>query len=181
MILPVKKATKQRREKRLRMIKFGQRRAVAKAAAAAVMAFGVLFGGTSIASAQTMPSTSHATVTVWPSTNLRNGELVAARVTGFAPHERVAIVECAVPSTDFTVCGSPRIWLTTDRNGNGWVLTSLIRTFPASVSAYPPWWGTVNCNTITGGCMICAVNATKTTISAPAAISFTDYHWWWRK
>jgi hypothetical protein len=104
-----------------------------------------------------------ATLTVTPSTNLVDGQLVSVSISGFPANTAIAVVECGPSAVDENGCDLRTLqYLTTDANGH--VVTPFI--VGAELSTFN---GSVDCRT--AGCSIGAGTFDAST-TAGASIAF---------
>nr|WP_042188156.1 enediyne antibiotic chromoprotein [Kibdelosporangium sp. MJ126-NF4] len=116
----------------------------------AAATFGLLVTANSAASADA------PTLTVTPSTDLVDGQSVAAAVSGFKAGATVFVSECAVVAPNTIACDAPNaVQLTTDASGNGSTSVTAHKSFTGYLGDGTPH-GPVDCATVTGGCLIAA-------------------------
>lgn len=132
--------------------------------AASAVAFGLVLVASPLASA------SAASITATPATGLSDGDSITATVAGFGAGEKVVVAECAAPGGTQVCDWAGNRELTTDAAGNGSVGTTARATF-LGFNPDGSVYGTVDCKTVEGGCVLGAVNQSWTT-TAFTPISF---------
>jgi hypothetical protein len=141
---------------------------VVRLLATAVLAAGLL------ASTQQAVATSRVisepTVSVSPSRHIKDGATVKVSVRGFGSEVLLVVAQCARVEDNAFACNLPE-WqgIQTDRKGAGSVRIPARRSFDGLLGDESSW-GTVNCQSHPGGCLVVVTNQVDTT--AVAHISF---------
>ncbi|MCO1574605.1 enediyne antibiotic chromoprotein [Crossiella sp. SN42] len=109
-------------------------------------------------------------VSAKPAKKLRDGDTIAVSVRHFAPEKLLVVAQCAVVEQGALACNLAE-WsgISTDPHGAGETTIPARRTFAGVVGDHKPW-GTVDCTTIKGGCLVVASN--QVDLTARTAISF---------
>ncbi|MEU1969440.1 enediyne antibiotic chromoprotein [Micromonospora sediminicola] len=135
------------------------RRLAAGIAAAATLTLGLAVTNPSAATAATLQAPE---VTVTPSTNLADGQVVTVSVNGFGANETLYIGQCTdIDATTF-VCdepGLPSVSVTTDATGSGTTTVTVHRTFDGYLVGSGSTWGSVDCSQL--ACYLGVGNATQ--------------------
>ncbi|MEV6350755.1 enediyne antibiotic chromoprotein [Actinoplanes sp. NPDC051851] len=110
-------------------------------------------------------------VTATPSTGLTDGQTVTVDVTGYPANAGLIAAQCALPESGVQVCDwADAAFFAADDNGDGTASLVVRTTFDGNTSDGQPY-GSIDCSTVTGGCLIGAIDTAYTTETA-TPISF---------
>lgn len=140
---------------------------VAKLLATAVLAAGLVISAQQEAAASR--TVLEPSVSVSPAKHIKDGATVKVSVRGFGSEILLVVAQCARVDNNAFACNLPE-WqgIQTDRKGAGSVRLPMRRSFDG-VLGDESSWGTVNCQSHPGGCLVVVTNQVDTTVVTPVS------------
>ncbi|MEU7800536.1 enediyne antibiotic chromoprotein [Micromonospora arborensis] len=133
--------------------------------------FALTLGLVAVGTASPALAAQNPSITATPATGLTDGQLVSVTTSDYPANSGVIAAQCALPEPGVQVCDwANAAFFGTDDSGEGTSSLVVRVTFDGNTPDGQPY-GSIDCSTVAGGCLIGAIDTGYTTETA-TPISF---------